>query len=84
MVEMGVRQDNVIDRFRWDGKFLPVQIAQILEPLEQAAIDEDAMVLMGEQMFRSCDGSGRTERFQREHLRPFRDFDCKRIPRAGV
>ena len=40
---MGLRQDDRADRRRLNRKLLPVKLAQVLEPLEQPAVDKDAV-----------------------------------------
>jgi hypothetical protein len=50
VVEMGMCQDDGVDGVRLNWKLLPVQFAQVLESLEQAAIDQDAMAFTGEQV----------------------------------
>ena len=41
MVEMRVRQDHGVDARRLDREGIPVAQAELLQPLEQTAIDED-------------------------------------------
>ena len=43
VIKMGMRQDDGLDRLRLDRELLPVQFAQVLEPLEQPAVDKDAV-----------------------------------------
>ena len=45
---MGLRQDDRADRRRLNRKLLPVKLAQVLEPLEEAAIDECLVLPRGE------------------------------------
>lgn len=62
MVEVGMRQDDGVDA-RWrNRKCCPVEFAQVLQALEQAAIDQDALVAIGEEMFRAGDGSRTAKR----------------------
>ena len=51
VVEMSMCQNYSVDTGRGDWKRLPVEFAQILEALEQAAIDQDALVVVGEEVF---------------------------------
>jgi len=64
MIEMGMGQDDGVDRLRLNRELLPVQLTQVLEPLKQTAVDGDMVALMGEEMLRSRDRSSRTKRFQ--------------------
>ena len=41
VIEMGMRDDHRVDRGRIDGELGPVQLAQLLLTLEQAAVDQD-------------------------------------------
>ena len=42
VIEMRVRQHDGVDVGRRDRQSLPVALAQLLEPLEQPAVDENA------------------------------------------
>ena len=44
VVEMGVRENDGSDAARVDGKRCPIAQTQGLEALEQATVDEDAMI----------------------------------------
>lgn len=57
---MGLRQDDRADRRRLNRKLLPVKLAQVLEPLEQPAIDQQTVAAMLEQKAGSGDRSRRT------------------------
>ena len=48
-----------------DRQRLPVALAQLLQALKQSAVDEDAVAVDLEQMFRSGDGARRAEKRQR-------------------
>ena len=50
MVQMGMGQNHGVDRGRWDRKRLPVQFAQVLQPLEQPAIDEQPVAVAFQEM----------------------------------
>ena len=65
VIEVRVREDNGIDPRRIDGKRPPVAIAQLLEPLEQAAVDQDAAIAEVEQMLGTGDGASGSEERQR-------------------
>src|SRR5690606_29137881 len=61
VVQVGVGQHHRIDAVRVDRQASPVQLTQVLQPLEQAAIDHDAGVIVGQQVFRAGYGSGATK-----------------------
>ena len=42
VIQMGMGQDDAVDTGRQDGKGCPVPEAELLQPLEQAAIHEEA------------------------------------------
>jgi hypothetical protein len=58
MVQMGVGEDNNIDGGRFERCGLPVPETQVLEALEEAAVDEEALPGGVEQKFRPGDGTG--------------------------
>ena len=61
MIEVRVGKDDGVD-LRWlDREFLPVPFAQLLEPLEEARVDEHSRVARVEQILRARDGACRTE-----------------------
>ena len=66
VIEMRVREDDRVDRCRIDRQRLPVPDPQLLQPLEQPAVDEHAPAAELEQVFRSRHGSRRTEESQRQ------------------
>jgi len=57
MVEMGVGQDHGVDVGGRHRQRLPVQLAQVFQPLKQAAINQNALVTIGEKVFRAGDSS---------------------------
>src|SRR5690606_25534917 len=61
MVEMGVCENDRIDAGGRDRQWFPVEFAQILHALEQAAIDQDALAFMFEKMLRTGHGAGRAK-----------------------
>ena len=65
VVQMGMGEQHRIDRGRLDGKLRPVALAQLLVALEQAAIDQDALASGLDQVTRTGDGAGGTEKLQR-------------------
>ena len=65
VIEMRVREDDGVDRAGRDRERGPVAQPQLLEALEQAAVDENAMVAEIEQMLRAGDGAGGAEKRQR-------------------
>src|SRR5262245_56385262 len=70
---MRVREHDGVDGLRIDRKRLPVPLAQLLQSLEQAAVDEDALSTRLEQMFRSGDGARGAEKRERRHPRIISD-----------
>lgn len=67
MVEMGMGQHDGVDAGGLDRQGLPIQLAQVLEALEQATVDQDALSIMSQEMFRASDGAGTAQRGQRKH-----------------
>ncbi len=61
VVQMGMRQDDGIDFAGRHRQILPVALAQFLEPLEQAGVDQHSRRARVEQVFRSRDGPRRPE-----------------------
>ena len=61
VVDMGMGEKDGIDRSWVDGQRSPVANSKRLDPLIQAAIDQDAGFVGFEQVFRSGHGSGRAE-----------------------
>jgi hypothetical protein len=67
VVKMGVRQDNGVERCRRDRELLPVAFPQLLEPLKQAAIDEDALAAVLQQVLRPGHAPCRAEKRHGRH-----------------
>jgi hypothetical protein len=65
VIEMGVRQHDGVDRVGTHGKGLPISLPQLLQSLEQAAIDENSLASVLEKVFGSRDGARGTEKRQR-------------------
>ncbi len=57
MIQMRVGQDDGVDACRLNRQRYPVQLAKVLQSLEQTAIDQDARAAMREQMLRPGDGA---------------------------
>ncbi len=57
VIEMGVREHDRVERLHVERRRPPVQFAQRLEPLEQAAIDEHVRAARFEQKLRAGDGT---------------------------
>src|SRR5690606_5804420 len=58
VVEVRVAQHDAVDLARRQRKPRPVAIAQLLEPLEQAAVEQDLPTARVEQVARAGDGVG--------------------------
>ena len=69
VVEMGMGQDDGLDLFWVDRKRRPVAQTQLLEALKQAAIDQDAMLVRFDQIFRARYGADTAKE---------RQFECHR------
>ena len=65
---MCVCQYNCSDVARLNWKRGPVQIAQLLGSLKQAAVNEDVVSIEVQQVLGSSDGTCTAERCQREHF----------------
>ena len=65
VIQMGMGQDDAVDTGRQDGKGCPVLEAKLLQPLEQAAIHEDARRIERQEMARAGHGPGRSQELQR-------------------
>jgi hypothetical protein len=61
VVEMGVTDDDRVDRSWFDREVGPVLLAQLARPLEEPAIDEDPVTVVLDQELAAGDGSGSTE-----------------------
>src|SRR3546814_19623712 len=58
VIEMGMGENDCIDAGGRDRQRFPIEFTQIFPALNQAAIDQDALAVMLEQMFRTGDDSG--------------------------
>ena len=67
VVHVRVGQDHGVDGGRVDGQRVPVAPPQLLEPLEQPAVDEHAPVAGLDQVLGAGDGAGGTEEGQLRH-----------------
>ena len=67
VIEMRMRQDDGVDRVRRHRTILPVSEPEILQPLEQSAVDKDAVPPVIEEIFRPGDGARRAEKRQFSH-----------------
>jgi hypothetical protein len=65
VVDVRVRQHDVIDRPRLDGQALPVAAPQRLQPLVETALDENSPSSRDEQELGSRDGTCSAEELQR-------------------
>src|SRR5262249_39013476 len=66
VVEMGMGEHDVGDAPRRDGEGGPVPEAELLQPLEQAAIHEYPGRIEGQEMARAGHGPGSTQELQRQ------------------
>src|SRR3546814_16869264 len=66
-IEMGMGDNDCIEAGGRDRQRFPIEFTQIFHALKQAAIDQDALAVMLEQMFRTGDGSGGAKRGKGEH-----------------
>lgn len=57
MVQVGVGEHHGVDLRGIDLQTLPVEFAQVLEPLKQSAVDENPGVAVGEKVFGAGDGA---------------------------
>jgi dipeptidyl-peptidase-4 len=67
VIEVGVSQYYGFDRIRWNRKLVPVSKPQLLQTLKKAAIDEQTVTLVLEQVLRAGHRSGRAEKRQSGH-----------------
>jgi len=58
VIEVGVREQNRVDPMGIDREAIPITQAQRLESLKQAAIDQQPMFGIFNEVFRAGDGSG--------------------------
>ena len=68
VIEVGMGEDDRVDRVRVDGQRGPVEFAQVLDPLEQTAVDQDPGVVGLQQVLGAGDGAGRPQAAQSERL----------------
>ena len=61
VVQMGVRENDGVDAARFDRKLRPILEPQRLETLKQAAVDEQLMLLVLDEVFRAGDRPGAAE-----------------------
>ena len=73
MIEMSVGENDGVDALGVDEERRPVAQAQLLVALEQTAIDEDALSVGFEQIFRSGDGSDGAQKSQIQCHPPLRN-----------
>jgi hypothetical protein len=64
MIQVRVRQDDRINPRRIDGQRLPVPPTELLEPLKQAAIDQNPPAADLEQVLRPGDRARSPEKAQ--------------------
>ena len=69
MIEVRVREDDAIDGVGRHGKGSPVAQAEILEPLEHSAVNQDPPAIHLQQVLGAGDGPGGSEKRQRRHPR---------------
>ena len=67
VIEVRVRQDDRIDGVGRHGKRLPVPQPELLQSLEESAVDEHAAAAMFEQVFRAGDRARGAEKRQLSH-----------------
>ncbi len=70
MVDVRVGQHDGIDRFRLQREDIPVAQPQLLEALEQSAVDQHALAAVLQQVFRSRDSACGTQE-SNSHIVPF-------------
>jgi len=58
MIEMRVRQDDRVNRIGAERERAPVALAQLLQPLKQSRVNEDAVAAGVEKMLRTGDRAG--------------------------
>jgi len=51
-------QEQEIDMLGIESRFLPVQLSQFLEPLEQSGVDQESTRIGLDQVSRTSDGAG--------------------------
>src|SRR5437016_1384463 len=68
MIQMRVGEDHRVDAARIDRQRRPVPLAQLLQSLEEPAVDEHAVIADVEQMLGAGDRAGGAEKRQRRHI----------------
>ena len=66
MVQVCMGQDHRVDRDWVDRQRLPITLPQLLQPLKEAAVDQNPAVINLQQVFRSGHGARRTKEGQEE------------------
>ena len=69
MVQVRMGEHHRVDVARFGGQSFPVQFAQVLQALEQAAVHQDAGVAVAEQMLGTGDGAGTAQAGESRHVR---------------
>ena len=64
---MRVREDDGVERRGMDGQRRPVAAPQLLQPLEQSAVDQHALPIDFEQILRAGHRAGGAEERQGTH-----------------
>src|ERR1051325_2462967 len=67
MIEMGVCEDDGVDFRRVQRQRRPVSKAELLQSLEESAIDEDLSSVHVEEVLRAGDGTGCAQKRERRH-----------------
>jgi len=67
VIEVSVGQHHGVDRGGFDRRRIPIALPEILEPLEQPAIDEQPEAVVLEQVLRAGDGARGAEERQSRH-----------------
>jgi len=66
VIEVSVGDDDGVDTRRVDGQWRPVQLAQVLHALEQAAVHQDSLAFGFQEMFGAGDRVRRAQTAQRK------------------
>jgi hypothetical protein len=67
VIEMRVSQDDRVDRRRFYLKLRPIPLAERLQSLKETAIHQHARAVVLQQVLRSGDRSGRTQKREPQH-----------------
>ena len=67
VIDVRVRQDDGVDRLGRDRQRRPVALPQLLQALEQSAVEQDALAIDLEQMLGAGHRAGGSEKRQRGH-----------------